>query len=329
MSAQRWVDRYLVVDGHCDSLILRWVRDDPLDLADVNPVYQVDLPRLRQGGMDCLFTMVGDSNLAQSSELLDAAYEMCRAHPADFVICTTASQVRLARSEGKVAIVLTIEGQRMFDESLSHLRNWHRLGVRLASITHGGGRRPELQYDRSYFGYIDRRERENLRRQSKGLTPFGREALREMARLEIGVDLAHANDAAFWEVMEYADCPVSYTHGGCYALSLHSRALTDEMMKALAEKDGVMGIAFYRQFIDREKPTLDRLCDHFIHALEVMGPDHVGIGSDFDGTSGLLRPIPFDVSALEELFEALAKRALGDETMGKLAGDNFLRLLPK
>jgi membrane dipeptidase len=326
---QRWVDRYLLADGHCDSLILRWARDDPLDLADVNPVYQVDLPRLRQGGMDCLFTMVGDNNLAQSSELLDAAYEMCRAHPADFAICTTASQVRLARSEGKIAIVLTIEGQSMFDESLSHLRNWHRLGVRLASITHGGGRRPELQYDRSHFGYISPQERGNLRRQSKGLTPFGSEALREMARLDVAVDLAHANDAAFWEVMEYAECPVSYTHGGCYALCPHSRALTDEMMKALAAKGGVMGIAFYRGFIDREKPTLDRLCDHFIHALEIMGPDHVGIGSDFDGTSGLLRPIPHDVSALEELFEALAKRAVGDETMRRVAGENFLRLLPK
>ena len=329
MLAKRRVDEHLLVDGHCDSLILRWMRDDPMDLADANPIYQVDLPRLRQGGMDCLFTMVGDNNLAQSGVLLDAAYEMCRAHPADFAICTTASQVRLARAEGKIAIVLTIEGQRMFDESLSHLRNWHRLGVRLASITHGGGPRPELQYDRSYFGYIDRRERENLRRQSKGLTPFGREALREMARMGIVVDLAHVNDVAFWEVMEDAECPVSYTHGGCYALCSHSRALTDEMMKALAEKGGVMGIAFYRQFIHREKPTLERLCDQFIHALEVMGPDHVGIGSDFDGTSRLLRPIPHDVSGLEDLFEALAKRAVDDETMGKVAGENFLRLLPQ
>ena len=97
MPTPRWVDRLLCVDGHCDSLILRWARGDLLDLADVDPVYDVDLPRLHQGGMDCLYTMVGDSDLVQSSDLIDGAYEMCRRHPEAMVICTTATQVRAAR----------------------------------------------------------------------------------------------------------------------------------------------------------------------------------------------------------------------------------------
>jgi len=321
------MDRFLVLDAHNDSLILRQARNDPMDLADVDPIYQVDLPRLRKGGMGCLFCMVGDNNLHQSGILIDAAHEMCRVHADDFGLCRTASEVRAAYADGKIAIVLTIEGQRMFDERLEHLRNGHRLGVRVASLTHGGGRRPELQYDPSYFGYITPQERENLRRQSKGLTPFARESLVEMARLGIPVDVAHINDAAFWEVMDIAECPVCYTHGCCYALCPHSRGLSDEMMKALAEKGGVMGIAFYRRFIHRTHPSLDRLCDHFIHALEIIGPDHVGIGSDFDGTPGQLRPIPEDVSKLEILFEALAKREVDEETLRKIAGENFLRLL--
>lgn len=328
MSDLPWTDRLLVADGHCDSLILRLTRDDPVDLAVADPIYQVDLPRLRAGGADCLFTMVGDSDLTQSGQLVDAAYEMCRRHPADFCLCTTASEVRAARERGLISLVLTIEGQMMFDEDLGHLRNLYRLGVRVASITHGGGGRPELQYDASYFGYIDRAARENLRRQSKGLTAFGRESLSEMGRLGIAADLAHINDAAFWEVIELAECPVCYTHGACYAVCPHSRALTDEMMVALAEKGGVMGIAFYRRFIDEEKATLDRLCDHFIHALEVIGPDHVGIGSDFDGTTRTMWPIPADVSGLNELFEALAKRGVDEDTLHKIAGENLLGLLP-
>ena len=329
MCAQRAVDKFLVLDAHCDSLVRRWKRDDPLDLADVDPIYQVDLPRLRQGGVDCLYTFVGDSDLTQSSVLVDAAYEMCHAHPDDFAICTTAMQVRAARAAGQIAIVLTIEGARMLVEDLAHLRNWHRLGVRVINPTHGGGGRPELQYDASFFGFITPQEREDLRQQSRGLTPFAYEALAEMARLGIAADMAHINDVAFWQVMERAECPVCYTHGGCYALCPHSRALTDEMMVALAQKGGVMGIAFYRHFIHPEDPTLDRLCDHFIHALEVMGPDHVGIGSDFDGTPLTLRTIPEDVSQMEVLFAALVGRGVDEETMAKIAGENFLRMLPE
>ena len=328
MAPERWVDRLLCVDAHCDSLILRWTRDDPLDLADVDPAYQIDLPRLRKGGMDCLYTMVGDSDIYQSGALIDGAFEMCSEHPNDFCVCRSASEVRDARAQGHIAVVLTIEGQKMFAEDLSHLRNWHRLGVRMASITHGGGRRPELQYDPSHFGFLEPWERENLRQQSKGLTPFGRESLAEMARLGIAVDLAHINDAAFWQVLDIAECPVCYTHGGCYALSPHSRALTDEMMRALAEKGGVMGIAFYRAFIDQDAPSLERLCDHFVHALEVMGSDHVGIGTDFDGTPRQWRTIPEDVAAMDELFVALAARGTGEDELEKVAGSNFLRMLP-
>jgi membrane dipeptidase len=338
--AERYVDRFLVADGHCDSLVLRWQREDPLDLGavpnpEVDAIYQVDLRRLREGGMDCLFTFVGDSNFMGSSDLIDACYEMERHHPADFAVCTTASAVRAAREAGRIALVMTIEGQSMFAENLRHLRNWHRLGVRMASITHGGGRRGhgpdprlELQHDPSYFGLITPEERENVRRQSKGLTPFAREALAEMARLDIAVDLAHVNDTAFWEVLDIAECPVCYTHGGCYAISPHSRALTDEMMAALAEKGGVMGIAFYKVFIDPQAPSLERLCDHFVHALEIMGPDGVAIGSDFDGTSSLHRPIPEDVSQMEVVLAALAKCGVSDDVLRGVAGENWLRMLP-
>jgi len=327
MSTSQQTDKYLVLDAHCDSLILRQDRDDPIDFTDVNPMYHVDLPRLREGGVNCLFCMVGDNDLMQSGILIDAAYEICRRHGEDFRLCLTASEVRAARDDGRIAIVLTIEGQKMFDEHLELLRNYHRLGVRLASITHGAGGRPELQYDPSYYNYISVRDREDLRRASKGLTPFARESLAEMARLRISVDVAHINDVAFWEIMETADCPVCYTHGCCYALNSHSRNLTDEMMKALAEKGGVMGIAFYPPFIHTTEPTLDRLCDHFIHACEVMGPDHVGIGTDFDGMPGPVHPIPEDVSQLGTLFEALAKRGIGEEALRMIAGESFLRLL--
>ena len=91
---------WLVLDAHCDSLILRENRDDPMDLADVNPIYQVDLPRLRAGKVGCLFCMVGDDDFVQSARLIDAAHQMCRRHPDDFRICLSAGEVRTANAAG-------------------------------------------------------------------------------------------------------------------------------------------------------------------------------------------------------------------------------------
>ena len=323
----RIVDSFLVVDAHSDSLIRRRNDESPVDLAGANPLYDVDLPRLRAGGVNCLFCMVGDSELEASLALIDAAYQMCDAHSEDFALCRSRAEIRSAYAENKIAIVLTIEGQSMFGENIGHLRTWHRLGVRVASITHGGARRPELQHTESFFGYLEPDERVTLRRHSRGLTGFARESLGEMARLRIPVDLAHINDTAFWEVLEEAEGPVCYTHGACYSLCPHSRALTDEMMKALAARGGVMGIAFYRGFIDRETPSIERLGDHFMHALEVMGSEHVGIGTDFDGLPRWSAPIPHDVAALDQVFQVLARRGVEEVTLRRIAGENFLNLL--
>ena len=324
----RLVDSMLVLDGHSDSLIRRRNDGQPLELVSANPLYHVDLPRLRQGGVDCLFCMVGDSDLGVSLELIDAAHQMCSNYE-ELTLCTDALSIREAHATGKLAIVLSIESQMMFDERIEHLRNWHRLGMRMASLTHGGGLgKPELQFTPAYFGYLSASERDTLRRRSAGLTPFAHDALHELSRLHVPVDLAHCNDTAFWDAIEHATGPICYSHGACYALCPHSRGLTDEMMRALAAKGGVMGIAFYRGFIHAEDPTLERLIDHFIHALEVMGEDHVGIGSDFDGVPRWSDPIPADVSALEDVFQALSARGVKRLEMEKIASGNFLRLLP-
>jgi len=329
-------DGLLVTDAHCDTLVRRHNKRDAVDLTMPCPSYQIDLPRLRTGGVDCLFCMVGDRNLDDSVSLIDAVYRMCEDGTGDYMLCRSAGDVRAAWAAGKISIVMTIEGQVMFGERLSHLRTWHRLGVRIAGLTHGDGQvlgddglvPPELQYSDSYFGYLTQGEREILRRQSKGLTPFAREALAEMARLAMPVDLAHCNDAAFWQIMEETDVQVCYTHGAAYALCPHSRSLTDEMLQALAQRGGVMGIAFYAGFIDREAPTIDRLADHFMHALTIMGPDHVGIGSDFDGLPMWSQPVLADVSRMDDLFQALDRRGVDHTTLAKIAGENVIRLLP-
>lgn len=322
---------YLTLDAHNDSIILREVRTDPMDFADVDPAYHVDLPRMRRGGLGALFVMVGDSDAHQSLSLIDAVHRMCQEHPADFALCQNAAEVRRANRNGKIGLVMSIEGQSMFGERLANLRNWHRLGVRVASLTHGEGRRGPhscaLQIDASHFGYLDANARQVLFRASKGLTPFARESLREMARLGIVCDLAHANDRTFWETLEWTDGPVAYTHGNCYRLCPHTRNCTDEMLKALAARGGVIGICFYGAFVDEREPTLDKLADHFLHALEVMGEDHVGVGTDFDGIGLHQVPVIPDAAGLPRLWEKLDERGVPARVLRRIAADNFLRLL--
>ena len=221
----------------------------------------------------------------------------------------------------------------MFHENSAGLRLWHELGVRVASITHGEGNRGRvrsaaLQVDASRFGYLTPTERATLLRQTRGLTAFGRESLVEMARLNIACDLAHANERAFWEAVELAEGPLCYTHGNCYSLCPHSRNCTDDMLKALAGKGGVIGICFYGSFVSQTEPGLDLLVEHFLHALEIMGEDHVGVGTDFDGIGEHQTPVIPDAAALPRLWKALAARGVPMRVLKKISRDNFLRLLP-
>jgi len=325
--------RFSVLDGHNDSIILRQVRDDPMDFADVNPRYQVDLPRLREFGIGAMMVMVGDKDLLQSLTLIDAIYAMCKEHPDNFMLCLNADDVRSARSTDKVGLIMSIEGQSMFAQRIENLRNWHRMGIRVASLTHGagciGGNPDALQYDSSVFGYFPPETRERARRSTKGLTPFGRQSLDEMAKLGIVCDLAHANDAAFWETLEHGEVPVCVTHGNCYAVCRHTRNCTDDMLRALAARGGVIGICFFEGFVDEESPTVERLADHIIHALEVAGPDHVGIGTDFDGIASTCRLVIEDAVGFRALWDELDRRGVTQSTLEKVAMDNFLRLIER
>jgi membrane dipeptidase len=323
----------LVFDAHCDSLILREVREDPLDLAPACPRYHVDLPRMRRGNLQAAWIMAGDSNLAQSLRLIDAVHGMAAAHPADFALCATAEEVRAAREHGQAALLLSIEGQSMFAERMEGVRNWHRLGVRMFSLTHGEGKfggganAPHaLQHDSSFFGYLTPRERETLARQHKGLTPFARESIGEISRLGAILDLAHCNDTAFWEALECACGPVCFSHGNCYRLCPHARNLTDEMMTALARHGGVLGLCLWGPFIDQQDATLDRFCDHVLHALEVMGPAHVALGTDFDGVNLHQTCVIEDAAGLPRLWDALAKRGVSEADLRNIASENMLRL---
>ncbi len=267
-------------------------------------------------------------------------------------ICRDADEVQRTVRSGKLAVVMACESSFLFLEHPDLLRNWHRLGVRVANITHGEGQGGlgwfaeialtkdsvihagsslALQITPTRDEYMEPELREDLWKREKGLTPFGRSAVEEMIRLGMVCDLSHANDATFREALaiagETGKGKFCCTHSNCAALCNHTRNLTDPMMEVLAAHKGVMGLCFYGAFIDEHVPSLGWYVEHVLHALDVMGPDHVGIGSDYDGVPpGAFMAVPHP-GMMNILWTELSDAGIPAATLRKIAHENFLRLL--
>jgi membrane dipeptidase len=321
--------RAIIFDAHNDSLVLKHTNGDPLDFGPADDRYHVDLPRLRQGGLTAFCNFVGARDLPLSLELWDALYWHVETYPEDFLIALTAADVRRAKAEGKIAFIGQLESCATLHQSLRVLSVQHRLGLRVANLVHFEGQAEHehaVQVDKSLFDYTDAAAREAARHELKGLTGFGRDLIAACNDLGIVVDTAHANDHTFYEAVELSARPCIFSHGCVFALCQHWRGLTDDQIKALAAKGGVMGVAFYRKFIHPEDPTLERLIDQVEHVVNLVGPDHIGFGSDFDGLPEGSVPIPAHIGLLEEFTEGLVGRGFDEATVLKILGGNFLRV---
>ncbi len=317
--------RAIVIDGHMDTIIKNLEKGRPANFGERREDMDVDLPRMREGGVTAGFVMCGGSDLAQSLRLIDRVYEEARLNSEDLLVALRAEDVRRAKEEDKAALIMELEGASLFGDELGVLRSLHRLGVRMVGPTHGEGGGPhDLQLEPSLFAYCDARKRESLRKTQKGLTDFAKELLAEMNRLGVLLDLAHINDAAFFEALELIETPPLFSHGCCFALCPHSRNLTDDQLRALAARGGVAGMAFFVNFVDQHAASLERLVDHFAYAADLVGVEHVGVGSDFDGCRATVIP---DVSHLPALTEALLARGFSEAETEQMLGGNMLRAL--
>ncbi|MCR4569148.1 MAG: dipeptidase [Bacteroidales bacterium] len=226
-------------DSHMDtpSQLLR-LRDPGLD----NAYAQVDFPKLRRGGVDgaffALYTpaeMAPDAATRYALQMLSATYDAVEAHPGEVSLAISPQDVVKARKNGLISIFLGMENASPIQESLALLRTFYRMGVRYLTLTHNG--------DNAVADSVAEGKRWG------GLSPFGREVVAEMNRLGMMVDLSHAADSTFWDCIKLSRAPIVATHSCCRALCGHRRNLTDEMLQALGESDGYVGINFYPAFL--------------------------------------------------------------------------------
>ncbi|NOZ19679.1 MAG: membrane dipeptidase [Planctomycetes bacterium] len=318
----------ILIDGHNDHIMLKCEQGKPIDLMKVNRKYHSDAPRLLKGGMTASLFMVDGHDLARSMMIVERALREIARHPKHLMQVTRTADIRRAKRTGRLGIMLTWESGMALCNNIDILRLAYRLGIRSITLTHfEGGCQFALQGTPSYFGYCTPEDRASFRRTMKGLTSFGRQVVKEMNRLGMLVDLAHINDAAFYDVIEITEKPAVSTHGGVFACAPHARCLTDDQIRAIARTDGLLGIAFYHKFISRKRATVDKIVDQMAYVADLVGIKHVGIGSDFDGLGEGVWPVIRTADRLPTLTEAMVRRGFSDAEIKKVLGGNFLRVL--
>jgi len=327
----------IVVDTHIDTTMMLgkagWdfmVRHQPEPGEN-----HVDLPRIRDGGLDAAFfsiympgTVTGPEAVKQSLVLIDRVRTLAEQHPNEIVLATTAADVRTAHKAGKFAALMGMEGGHMIDDNLAVLRDYQRLGVRYLTLSHS--------VNTNWSDSSGDKPAHN------GLTDFGKDVVRELNRLGMMVDISHVSDKTFWDALETSKAPLVASHSSMRAISGHPRNMTDDMIRALGGKGGVVMINYSVGFLSNERyeaqektppPAVlprvswEKIVDHIDHAVKLVGATHVGLGSDFDGTT-----VPDgmeDVSKLPKITAALLAKGYSEQDVKNILGENILRLLER
>jgi len=331
----------LVIDLHVDSFL--WVRLFGYDLGvrhenrlPFSPLgWHADVPRLHEGGIGAVgFGIVVNPPTVHSElmlplkllswterqrgfaavlKTLDLMQATARRYADRFAFVRTATELRAARDAGKVAGFACLEGAHGLEGSLDNVRAAYERGLRSIGLVHFQATEAGFPMTVPKFD-------------GRGLTQFGRELIGEMERLRMVVDLAHMNDAGFADALKVMRRPFIVSHTCCRAVHAHRRNLTDEQIRAVADRGGVIGIAAERAFVGGWSANLGRVLDHFDHAVKVGGADVVAIGTDFDGF--IIPPSElYDVSQMPRLTAGLLARRHSPETVRKILGANALRVL--
>lgn len=355
--ARKLLQSTLLIDGHND---LPWtIREDPKAPMDVEAYDlrkhtsgEVDLARLRQGLLGAQFWSVyvpGESKEGFAKvqlEQLDLARRMIAKYPEALELALSTADIRRIRAKGRVASLLGMEGGHVLENSLGALRAYYDLGARYLTLTHNVTLDwADAALDQPKHG---------------GLTPFGREVVREMNRLGMLVDISHVSPDVMRDVLDASEAPVIFSHSSARALVDHPRNVPDAILRRMGANGGVAMVTFVPSFVNREamvwedglgkaakglaygepaykrleadyiqahgpcpKASLKDVADHIEHVAKVAGPDHVGIASDFWGGT---TPVGLeDVSKYPDLFAELIRRGWSDAHLRKLAGENLMR----
>jgi len=242
--AKQLHDRAIVIDSH-DDTTQRMLFDKTFDITARHKDGNIDVPRMREGGLDALFFSIwvpsditGAPAVKRALELIDAVHRAAKAHPKDLLLATTAADVRRAAAEHKIAALMGMEGGHMINDDLGQLRKYAALGVRYLTLTH--------------FKNNNWADSSTDKPAHNGLTSFGKDVVRELNRLGVMVDISHVADKTFYDALAITTAPVIASHSSCRAIANHPRNMTDDMLRAVAKNGGVVMINYHAAFLSEE-----------------------------------------------------------------------------
>lgn len=325
------------------------------DLSAIERPTHTDYPRMVKGMIGGQFWSVyipitaypgASGDVGRVLKQIDVVHRMITTYPDQLELALTANEIISAHHRGKIASLMGIEGGHSIENSLANLRMLYRTGARYMTLTHSKGLRwADSATDEERVG---------------GLSPFGKEVVREMNRLGMLVDLSHVSVSAMNDALDVSTAPVIFSHSSAYALTAHKRNIPDEVLLRLQANNGVAMVTFFPSYVSetvrlswirlREmvnaqtddpkeqtklyraqlltlpRPTLADVADHIDHIRNLIGIDHIGLGGDYDG----MPPGPIgleDVSTYPALLTELLRRGYSDADIAKIAGGNILRVM--
>ena len=323
--AKRIHESNITLDSHCDTPM--FFTDNSQENADMfgtrSDKVLVNLPKMTEGRLDASIMVAYLPQGERTEEayravtactdlLLTQIEEIVRANSDRVGLACTKADILRLKAQGKKAILRGIENGYAIGRDLRLLEHFRQRGIVYMTLCHNGD------------NDICDSARGNA--EHGGLSPFGREVVQEMNRLGILVDMSHAAETSFYDALELSTVPIVCSHSSARALCDHPRNLTDDQMRALARHDGVAQTTVYQGFLRSDgQATIVDAVDHLCHAAHIMGVEHVGLGTDFDGDGGV--PGLADASEVINFTRHLLQRHFSEEDIRLIMGGNFLRVM--
>ena len=306
--------RVLTLDTHCDTPMF-FPQGIHFDHRD--PKILVDLHKMSEGHQDATIMVAylpqpTENPTVFADKIFDEIEEIVKRSQAYIAIARTPDDLWMNKHRQLKSIMLGIENGIALDGKLENLQHFAQRGIVYMTLCHNG----------------DNDICDSARGSSThhGVSAFGRQVIREMNRLGIMVDLSHAAESSFYDALDISEQPIVCSHSSCRALCDHPRNLTDDQMRALAAKGGVMQVTMYNGFLVKDgEATIEDAMRHLEYAIDVMGIDHVGIGTDFDGDGGIRGMA--SSSDMINFTRQLLTRKYSEVDIQKIWGGNFLRVM--